>query len=110
MDEKKPEAAEAISDEELGTITGGATLHTYGDKYFAYVGSSSKADWNASYVCPKCGRPVKYTSLGLFRCDSCDESWFFEYNLTINTKSGMWKEISREEFMHRLRPEYRQGM
>lgn len=108
MDEKKPKVAEAISDEELGTVTGGATLHMDGDRYYAYVGSTSDADWDASYLCPKCGRPVKYTGYGRFRCNSCDESWFFEYKLKINTNSGMWKEISREEFMHRLRPEYRQ--
>lgn len=111
MDEKKPKVAEAISDEDLEGITGGATLHMGGTsddpKYYRYVGSTSDADWDASYLCPKCGRPVKYTGTGRFRCNSCDESWFFEYKLTVNTESGVWKEISREEFMKRLRPEYR---
>lgn len=51
---------------------------------------------------------MRYSSLGRFRCDTCDENWFFECNLVVNTDSGVWKEISREEFMHRLRPEYRQ--
>lgn len=108
MDENKITAPEQLSDEELATVTGGATLHMYDGRYFAYVGSSSTDDWNKSYVCPKCGKPVRYNKLGFFKCDSCDESWWFECNLTINTETGMWKEISREEFMKRLRPEYRQ--
>ena len=84
----------------------GATLHMYGDRYFCYVCTTSDADWNASYLCSKCGRPVKYAKLGRFHCDSCDEIWFFEYKLTINTESGMWKGISREEFMKRYLARY----
>lgn len=108
MDEKKPTEPQEISDEELGSVTGGATLHMKDDKYYAYVGSTSTEDWNNSYLCPNCGRPVRYTNLGRFHCDACDETWWFEYKLTINTETGVWKEISREEFMKRLRPEYRQ--
>ena len=43
MDEKKPKIADAISDEELRTITGGAILHMDGDRHYGYVGSYSDA-------------------------------------------------------------------
>lgn len=108
MNENELAGSHELTDDELGKVTGGATLHMKGDKYFAYIGSSSNSDWNLSYVCPNCGKPVRYTKLGFFKCDACDEKWWFEYKLEINDKSGVWKEISREEFMHRLRPEYRQ--
>lgn len=105
--DKKPAMGEELSDEALGSVAGGATLHMDGDRYYAYVGSTSDEDWNASYLCPNCGNPVAYTGWGKFHCDVCDETWWFEYKLRLNLGTGMWQEISREEFMHRLRPEYR---
>lgn len=105
MEEKKPmdtemTGTEQLTDEQLGGIVGGLRYVKTNTWCYKYVGSTSDADWNASYLCPKCRKPVHYTGWGWFRCDPCDESWFDEGKLVLNLDSGLWKQISKEEYWY----------
>lgn len=98
MDGKKPTEPQEVADEELGSVIGGLQTHVRNGKHYRYVGTYSKHDRNLSYLCPNCGRPVCYTGWGRFHCNACDEAWFPERNLIPNTESGVWEEMSDEEY------------
>lgn len=105
MEEKKTTnaeglGAEQLADEQLNGIVGGRDYVKTNTWCYKYVGSSSDEDWSASYLCPKCHNPVRYTGWGWFRCDPCDESWFNEAKLPLNLNSGVWKQISEEEYWY----------
>ncbi len=89
-------ATEKLTDSELGAVAGGFSKFedTTTGKCYKFTGS----DTNAKYLCPNCGRPVHRGDLGKFYCDPCDDSWFWEDDLLPNLKSGVWKEISKDEF------------
>ena len=103
MDEKKPEGAQELSDEQLGGVAGGQTECTYNGKRYKYVGATDagssagrnwRDDYDKCYLCPNCGRPVHYGSWFRYYCDPCDESWYYESKLIPNLTTGVWKEIS----------------
>lgn len=100
MEEKQPvpDGVEELADDQLKGIVGGQTLAREDYKYYKYVGTNSDEDWNASYLCPNCGRPVHYGGYGFFFCDPCDEKWWEELSLKLNLQSGMWKQITRKEY------------
>ena len=85
-----------LGKEELEQVSGGCYLKEVDDKYYHYAGDKSKL--NLKYVCPKCGKPVYHGFWGRYYCDDCKESWFFEESLMPNLKSGVWKQISEEEY------------
>lgn len=58
----KPEDIQELSDKQLEDVAGGRWLTEENGKYYKYNGSSSDEDWSASYLCPKCGKPLRYVS------------------------------------------------
>lgn len=100
MDEKTPvpHGAQELADDQLEGVVGGMFISHRNHKYYKYVGGNSDADWNASYLCPNCGRPVHHGGWGLFYCDPCDERWWREASLVLSLESGMWQEITRKEY------------
>ena len=98
MAENELKSTQELSDEELEGVAGGKWFTEENGKYYEYTGSRSDADWSASYLCPKCGKPLHYGSWGRYYCDPCDESWFFESPLKLNLQSGVWTEITKERY------------
>lgn len=98
MNADKPNNVQELSEEELSSIVGGETLHKQDGRCYEYVGDSSDEDWNSSYLCPICGRPVHYGSWFRFYCDPCNKSWLIESKLRLNTASHVWKQIPWSEY------------
>lgn len=98
MDSEKIDKPQELADSDLSDVSGGQEYHIQDGKYYKYVGSSSNEDWSASYLCPRCDEPLSYTGWGRYYCKDCDESWWKEINLDLNLDSGVWQEISREEY------------
>ena len=94
-----------LSDSELEMATGGMDLYhdTKNNKYYKWCGGNNLSQ---KYRCPKCGRLLQGYNLGTFwftfgdiySCDSCDENWYFESKLVLNTGDGLWQEISWEQW------------
>lgn len=106
MDSDELNKAQELTDEQLKGVAGGQTLFEQDGRYYEYVGSSSDEDWNASYLCPNCGRPVHYGDWFRFYCDPCDESWLYEDKLRVNTASKVWKQISWGEYKQKKFKKY----
>lgn len=100
----EPRKAAELSDEQLAGVTGGLCYTQSDGKYFRYIGSNSEADFGKRYLCPKCGRPVRYGVWLRFCCDSCDETWYYEHTLVPNTASGVWEEISKADYDAAMTP------
>ncbi len=86
-----------LADQDLEKVTGGL-LYFYDSrtgKYYQWDGGYS---FGKKYVCPNCGRPVSSTFGIRYDCDHCDASWVFEKRLYPNVDSGLWTEISEEEY------------
>lgn len=100
MDVQKHEEAQKIPDEFLGQVFGGKKHFEINGRYFEYTGSILcwSSDWDHCYLCPRCGRPVHYGKWARFYCDPCDESWYWEEKLVPNLASGLWKELTKEEY------------
>lgn len=98
MDGKRLDKPEELVDKDLGGVAGGRTYAQEAGKYYKYVGTKSDADWNNSYVCPHCDEPVAYKGWGRYYCKDCDESWWDERKLDLNFESGVWKEITKQEY------------
>ena len=77
-----------LSKEELEQVNGGCYLKEVDDKYYHYTGDKTQLNL----------KPVYHGSWGRYYCDDCKESWFFEDSLKPNLKSGVWKQISEEEY------------
>lgn len=86
-----------LKKEELEQVSGGYNLTEIDGRYYHYTGKESQRD--SKYVCPVCGRSVHYGSGWRYYCDFCDKSWFFERGLNPNLSSGLWEEISEEEYL-----------
>ena len=104
MDDKKPVEAQELADEELEKVAGGRRYFaTTSGRYFHYVGRLADSDgyeddWNKRYLCPNCGKPVHCGRWDRYYCDPCDESWYNENKLMINLGSGLYEEITKQEF------------
>lgn len=98
MEGKEPAGARVLSDEQLAGVTGGLGYAEAGGRYYRYIGSDSESDYGKRYLCPKCGRPMRYGVWLRFTCDSCDESWYYEDALVPNAASGVWEEISKADY------------
>lgn len=96
-EKKLPTAAQALPDEEMDKVAGGANqrsvlLNTeYGimkarKTYANYVWKGT--DDNKKYLCPNCHCPVHPGSWGRYYCDPCNESWYLEGNLEMNPNGG----------------------
>lgn len=96
MKEKRPADACELADEQLGGVSGGQRYVERAGKRYRYVGDRSNEDLGKCYLCPKCGRPLRYNSWLHFCCDSCDDSWYFEDGLTVNLADGAWEEAPGE--------------
>ena len=86
-----------LKKEELEQVSGGYNLTKIDGRYYHYTGKDCQRD--SKYVCPVCGRSVHYGSGWRYYCDFCDKSWFFERGLNPNISSGLWEEISEEEYL-----------
>lgn len=95
-DEKDATAGGELDDEQLGRVAGGLRELDWKGKHYKYVGELNyfvDSEWNASYLCPRCGGPV-HVGLGFrFYCDPCDESWYYESRLVPNLASGLCQEV-----------------
>ncbi len=86
---------QALVNEDLAEVTGGA--------YYACVKSTDKyyksdAPVNQLFLCPKCNRPVHTGTFGRYYCDPCDKSYACTDSLVPNIDSGLWQEISGDEY------------
>ena len=92
------EKEQQLTNKELDEVNGGYTVFKHTDgKYYEFIGDDSQR--SQKYLCPNCGRPVRYGSGWRYYCDFCDKSWFFERGLNPNLSSGLWEEISEEEYL-----------
>lgn len=98
MDSEKIDKPQELADNDLSEVSGGREYQYEDGKYYKYVGSNSDADWSASYLCPRCDEPLQYTGWGWYHCKDCNESWINEGKLDLNLDSGVWQEISLEEY------------
>ncbi len=100
---RSKEQPAALKDFELDMVAGGSTkVHneTTG-KYYRYYGSMDAYGTYSTagtFCCPNCNRVVHKGSWGRWYCDPCNESWYFTGKLIPNMESGLWEEISRDEF------------
>ncbi len=96
-------AAENLQDADLEQVTGGYRLyHDRGtDKYYKWTGENFGDN---KYLCPNCKRPVHLGWWLKFYCDPCNASWMDESRLLPNYSSGLWNEITKDEFDRRNHP------
>lgn len=86
-----------LNENELNQVHGGYDWCEYDKRYYKFIGDNGK-DKNRKYVCPICGRRVHYGKGWRYYCDDCDKSWFMEGFLKPNLNSGVWQEISEDEY------------
>lgn len=86
-----------MTEHELNQVHGGYKWYEENGRYYKFVGDENK-DKDRKYVCPICGRRLHYGKAWRYYCDDCDKSWFMEWHLPPNRNSGVWQEISREEY------------
>lgn len=86
-----------LSDNELADVTGGMGkwYDAATGKYYKWTGCF---DNDLKYLCPNCGRPLSSFWGFKYTCDHCDASWILEERLVPNYASGLWKEITKEEY------------
>ncbi len=96
MSDKQNNSASVVPDQDLNEVTGGYITceDSSTGKYYKYTGN----DKDKKYACPNCGRPVHSGAGWRFYCNPCNESWFCEGLLRPNLNSGVWKEISEQEY------------
>lgn len=97
MGENKRDDVQELEDDQLDGVMGGKKELDYNGKHYRYEGrkipeSGYEEDWGRSYLCPNCGQPLRYSTWSRYRCDLCDDSWYWESNLIPNIESGLWKE------------------
>lgn len=88
-----------LTDEELGEIHGGYMIWTDPTSSYSYIWRGTSADEDKRYLCPKCGRPVRYGKGYRYYCDSCHDSWFMEQALDPNLPSGLWQRTAKDPYM-----------
>ena len=86
----------ALNDTDLSEVAGGYTYVEFESLgiYYRWNGD----DNNRKYLCPNCKQPVHMGSWGRYYCDPCNASWYNEAPLRPNISSGMWQEISKDEY------------
>ena len=99
MSEQKNHLVTQLTDADLKSVTGGLSYHaTKGGKYYKWVGGNQ----TKAYLCPNCGRPVHKGALWRWYCDPCNKSWYYEdsFSNSLDLSSGLWQEISADEYSH----------
>ncbi len=110
MDEKSRKMAAAtdavrISDDQLDEVTGGTNFYheTSTDKYYHWKGWLKNGQ---KYLCPCCGRALSSTFGFNYSCKPCNKSWVDESWLRLNHSSGLWEEITKEQYEIAMRIDY----
>ncbi len=91
------EDTKTLNDNELDEVNGGKTkfYDKATGKYYRWNGHYA---YDKQYLCPKCGKPLSTTFGFRYDCSSCDDYWIRESSLVPNLASGLWKEISKDEY------------
>ncbi len=82
-----------LTDAELENVTGGMEWYqdTKEHRFFHWAGGNNLDE---KYRCPNCDRLLHYGTGWRYYCDPCNESWFYESDLTLNLGDHLWKEVS----------------
>lgn len=96
----KPERSNALEldDSSLAGVSGGRFVAEQNGRYYRYEGAGPSEDWSGCYLCPNCGHPLSWGIWQRYHCDVCDESWYWEDKLVVNTANSAWREITKETY------------
>ena len=99
----RDDQAAALNDSELEDVAGGdSKFHcSTNDKYYRYLSHEDISYGKSApgaYLCPNCRRIVHKGSWGRYYCDPCNASWYHINRLVPNMESGLWREISKDEY------------
>lgn len=93
MKQKIHAGVRELGDEQLAGVYGGQGCIERGGRRYRYIGDASGAQVALAKVLARCGAPLRYNSWLRFRCDACDENWYYEDELVVNLAGGVWQEL-----------------